>query len=100
MTAKVSVTGIGAAIGGICWLVAYILILRRAWLDRTPGIPFVALCANFSWELTFAFVLPDPWPPQRLLNILWFSLDVVLLAQFIALGRNDVPTAFAGKLFL
>jgi hypothetical protein len=40
---------------GTFWALAYVLIIRRGFLDETYGMPFVALCANVSWEFIFSF---------------------------------------------
>ena len=76
---------------GVLWTLAYLLIIRRGFLDRTYGMPLVALCANISWEFIFAFVYPHDLP-QRAVNVVWFSLDVVILFQLLLYG----PREFAG----
>jgi hypothetical protein len=76
---------------GVLWTLAYLLIIRRGFLDRTYGIPLVALCANISWEFIFAFVYPHDLP-QRAVNVVWFSLDVLILFQLLLYG----PREFAG----
>jgi hypothetical protein len=43
---------------GVLWTITYLLIIRRGVLDRTYGMPLVALCANLSWEFIFSFVFP------------------------------------------
>ncbi len=76
---------------GVLWTLAYLLIIRQGFLDRTYGMPLVALCANISWEFIFAFVYPHDLP-QRAVNVVWFSLDVVILFQLLLYG----PREFAG----
>ena len=76
---------------GVLWTLAYLLIIRQGFLDRTYGMPLVALCANISWEFIFAFVYPHDLP-QRAVNAVWFSLDVVILFQLLLYG----PREFAG----
>ena len=53
---------------GMLWTLAYLLIIRQGFLDRTYGMPLAALCVNLSWELVFAFVYPHDLP-QRAVNI-------------------------------
>ena len=60
---------------GAFWALAYVLIIRRGFLDATYGMPLVALCANVSWEFIFSFVHPHG-PVQRPVNIVWFLLDL------------------------
>jgi len=67
---------------GFFWTLTYLLIIARGFLDRTYGMPFVALCANLSWEFIF-----------------WFVLDVVILFQFIKYWRSDYPANLSLKFF-
>jgi hypothetical protein len=76
---------------GVLWTLAYLLIIRRGLLDRTYGMPLVALCANLSWEFIFSFVYPHDLP-QRAVNVVWFSFDLVILLQVLRYG----PREFAG----
>ena len=76
---------------GACWALAYLLIIRRGFLDETYGMPLVALCANVSWEFIFSFVHPHG-PVQRPVNIVWFLLDLIILFQLLQYG----PREFAG----
>ncbi|MGE5841130.1 MAG: hypothetical protein ACM335_02550 [Deltaproteobacteria bacterium] len=82
---------------GACWTVAYFLIIRRGLLDRTYGIPVVAVCVNISWEFIFAFIVPHE-SPQRYINIGWFLLDVFILGQVLLFWRSDFP-AIEGRIF-
>jgi hypothetical protein len=76
---------------GTLWALTYVLIIRRGSLDETYGMPLVALCANISWEFIFSFVYPHG-PIQRPVNIVWFSLDLIVLLQLLRYG----PREFAG----
>ncbi len=76
---------------GAFWALAYLLIIRRGFLDATYGMPLVALCANVSWEFIFSFVHPHG-PVQRPVNIVWFLLDLIILFQLLRYGPRD----FAG----
>src|SRR5918993_3342503 len=73
---------------GVLWTLAYLLIIRRGFLDRTYGMPLVALCANISWEFIFSFLYPHG-PVQRPVNIVWFSLDLVILFQLLRFGPRE-----------
>jgi hypothetical protein len=73
---------------GVLWTLAYLLIIRRGFLDRTFGMPLVALCANLSWELIFAFVYPHDLP-QLAVNVVWFSFDLVILLQLLVYGPRE-----------
>ena len=75
-------------IGGIFWSLTYILIIRRGFEDRTYGMPFVALCANISWEAIFSFIHPHS-PPQLYINYIWFLLDLIIVLQFLNFGKSE-----------
>jgi len=78
-------------IGGLFWSATYILIIRRGFKDKTFGMPMAALCANISWEAIFAFVTPHG-APQLYVNYVWFSLDAVIMWQFLKYGKKEFPT--------
>src|SRR3712207_3421149 len=82
---------------GVLWTLAYLLIIRQGFLDRTYGMPLAALCANISWEFIFAFVYPHDLP-QRAVNVVWFSFDLVILAQLLLYGPREF-SGLSGRLF-
>lgn len=82
---------------GIFWTITYVLIILRGSLDRTYGMPLVALCANISWEFIFTFVHPHG-PVQRPINIAWLLLDAVILFQLLKYGPREFPR-LSGALF-
>jgi hypothetical protein len=75
---------------GLFWTITYILIIRQGILDRTYGMPLVALCANLSWEFIFSFVHPHG-PMQRSVNLVWFTFDVIILIQVLRYGPREFP---------
>jgi hypothetical protein len=85
-------------IGGLFWSATYILIIRRGFKDKTFGMPIAALCANISWEMIFAFVLPHD-APQIYVNYIWFSLDVVIVIQFLKYGKKEFPNIPKWQIF-
>jgi hypothetical protein len=74
--------------GGIFWTLAYLLIIRQGFKDKTYGMPLAALCANISWEAIFAFIHPHS-PPQLYINYCWFALDLVIVFQFLKFGKEE-----------
>jgi hypothetical protein len=80
-----SVSGVGC---GVLWTLAYLLIIRQGYLDRTYGMPLAALCANLSWEFIFTFVYPHDLP-QRAVNVVWLSFDFVILVQLLLYGACE-----------
>lgn len=77
-------------IGGIFWSLTYILIIRQGFKDRTYAMPMAALFANISWEVIFSFLHPHS-PPQLYINYVWFSLDVLIVFQFLKFGKPEFP---------
>lgn len=75
---------------GVLWTVAYLLIIRRGFLDRTYGMPMAALCANVSWEFLYAFIWPQS-APEVAVNVTWFAFDLVLIGQFLRHGPAEHP---------
>lgn len=73
---------------GFFWTATYLLIIRQSIRDHTYGMPMVALCANIAWEFIFSFILPSP-SIQRIVNIVWFSLDVGILICFLRYGPGE-----------
>jgi hypothetical protein len=73
---------------GVLWTITYLLIIRRGLLDNTYGMPLVALCANLSWEFVFSFLFPHG-PLQRPVNLVWFSLDLIILYQLLRYGPRE-----------
>src|SRR5689334_6496208 len=74
---------------GAFWTLTYLLILRRSSLDQTYGMPLVALCANISWEFLFSFIFP-PQIIQHVVNLIWFSLDLIILTQLLRYGPREL----------
>src|SRR5947209_19406555 len=75
---------------GAFWTGTYLLIIRRSSLDHTYGMPLVALCANISWEFLFSFISP-PQIIQHIVNLIWFSLDLIILIQLLRYGPREFP---------
>jgi hypothetical protein len=74
---------------GIFWTLAYLLIIRRGFLDKTYGMPIIALCANIAWEFIFGFVYPHE-PPQLYADIVWFLFDCVIVYQALRFGKSTL----------
>lgn len=108
-------------VSAVCWITAYILIIRRSHLDRTYGIPFAAICANISWEFVFSFIYPEytcvsgafPATPtvlgrggdfggtmQEVVNIIWFGLDALILYSYVRFGRREFTPLLPKSWFL
>lgn len=73
-------------ISGLFWTITYILIILKGFEDKTFGMPLIALCANISWEFIFGFIYPHG-KTQRIINIIWFLFDVIIVGQFLMFGQ-------------
>lgn len=72
------------------WLIAYGIIIRVCFQQRTYGIPLVNICLNICWEFIFSFNLAAPLSAFFVWgNRLWLLLDCVLLYQLIRFGRQS-----------
>ncbi len=74
------------ALGCIFWLAAYLLILKKCFRDRTYGLPLVAICLNFAWEILASFVFPNPVSLWHTFDRLWLAVDVLLVYQLLRWG--------------
>lgn len=83
---------------GLFWILTYILIIIRGFLDKSYGMPMVALCANISWEFIFTFVLSHSGP-QQIITLIWFLLDVIILMQYLVYGRKEIKKGISVKYF-
>lgn len=77
--------------GSLLWIAAYALLFRRARRLRFVEIPLVAMSANLAWELLFSTVFAGRLAAGLgwlfwLGYILWFALDVGLLARALRHG--------------
>ena len=66
----------------VTWSLAYILIIRRNYLDKTCGMPFLALAANVSWEFLHATFFPFTGI-AIVTDSLWLLLDLVIVWQYL-----------------
>lgn len=89
-------------VSGICWTGAYILYIAGSHrLRRYAGVPFVALVLNLTWEFVFGFVWTAHMDRvQLIVNRVWFSFDVVLLAQYLKFHKTWTVVGMAGSSLL
>jgi hypothetical protein len=81
--------GLVVSVGG-CWLAAYVLSIREAWLTGRVGIPAVAVALNIGWEFNDALIVNHAsW--QRPFNFVWFLLDLLIARQVLRYGPKDYP---------
>jgi len=80
--------GIGA-VGCVLWMVAYYLFIRQGFRDKTYGVPMAAICLNITWE-GFTPFLPNPVPLWKIIELVWFVIDGVILWQLWTYGKKTM----------
>src|SRR5574341_250952 len=78
-------------ISGISWTIVYIDIINRGFKDKTYGMPLFALAFNIGWEFIFGFVVGEGFSLQKVVNIVWFLLDAVIVYTYFKYGRRKFP---------
>src|SRR5689334_13192718 len=73
----------------VFWLIAYGLIIKRSFQDKTFGMPIAALCGNIAWEILFSNVYHPDYFLVRIGNSLWVLFDLVILAAALKYGPDD-----------
>jgi hypothetical protein len=75
------------------WATAYVLIIRRGFLEKTYGMPMVALAGNIVWEFLFGFFIREPGTEPNyvwvIINAVWFGMDVIIFWQVLKFGMNE-----------
>lgn len=79
------------ALSSIFWTLAYALIIRQGFRDRTFGMPLAALGANLARESIFLFeTLKHGVYDARLAMLLpWTMLDGAIIYQCFRYGKED-----------
>ena len=83
---------------GIFWTLAYILIIRLGFREKTYGMPIPALCANISWEFIFSFLYYHE-PPQNYVNVIWFAVDLIIVFQAFRYRKDDFDRELPASVF-
>lgn len=73
------------------WTVMYILAIRRGFLDKTFGVPIVALFLNIAMDIVNIFIVASPGP-QLFVNITFLLLQLVMVYQVFRWWRGDFPS--------
>lgn len=78
-------------ISGISWSIVYIELINRGFKDKAYGMPLFALAFNIAWEFMYGFLVGTGVNVQRVVNIVWCLLDVVIIYTYFKYGRKDFP---------
>ena len=79
-------------VSGISWTVVYLDIINRGFRDRTYGMPLFALAFNVGWEFIFGFLVGQGYSLQKIVNMVWFVLDAIIVVTYFRYGRREFPT--------
>jgi hypothetical protein len=69
----------------IFWGIAYVLIVRRGFIDKTFGYPFIAICVDIAWVTTFTLIYP-----QSFFMLLFVIVDIIFLYQLLKFRTSDL----------
>jgi hypothetical protein len=84
------------------------LIARRGFIEKTYGMPIVALLGNWPWEWIYGLNLDSPCPivwdtcPQRPLQLANFAsmfLDAFIVYTVFKYGRDKFSNSFIKKYY-
>ena len=78
-------------VSGISWSIVYLSLINRGFKDKTYGMPLFALAFNIAWEFMYAFLVNFGFSLQKVVNIVWCLLDVVIVYTYFKYGRKDFP---------
>lgn len=69
----------------VFWGIAYVLIVRRGFIDKTFGYPFIAICVDIAWTFTFTLIYP-----QSPFMLLFVVVDLIFLYQLVKFRTSDL----------
>lgn len=75
-------------VGDLCWVIAYALIAYKCFKEKAYGIPALAICLNFGWEILGSFVFPNKVALWEWLYRIWFVGDLFIVYQLFRYGRD------------
>ncbi|GAB4194934.1 MAG: hypothetical protein Tsb002_26960 [Wenzhouxiangellaceae bacterium] len=84
--------------GLILWVLAYILMFRRGLLDKSYGMPMVALCLNVAWEAYFS-LFSDAQLTNRVAYGLYLVVDLGVLWTCWQYGAADFRSSLIQRYF-
>jgi hypothetical protein len=82
-------------LGDFLWAIAYILIIRQCFRQRSYGLPLVAIAMNFTWELQYSLLQPPRCDDGSVdlikagMILAWAALDAVIVWQLFRYGREE-----------
>lgn len=87
------------ALGGLVfWVLAYVLMIRRGLIDRSYGMPMVALCLNVAWESYFS-LFSDAQLTNRVAYGIYLVADLGVLWTCWRFGPADFRSPLIRQYF-
>ena len=92
----------------VFWLLAYVLIVRRGFMEKTYGMPIVAMMGNWTWEWIYGLGLDSSCPPAwDACPEGWFQLadfaaaffDLFIVYTIFRFGRDKARNPFFRKYY-
>lgn len=89
-------------LGGVCWTIVYIELIRVGFKNKTYGMPFVALALNVAWEALYSYIglKNNASSVQSWINLIWLLLDVVIIYTYLRYGIKYFPKHISKKFFM
>ncbi len=84
---QVTLPDILAVAGGIFWLIAYVLMIRKGFQDSTYGIPLLAIMLNFTWEIIYTTIYPPSARGEWWMRLIWLLADVPNVWLLVRFGK-------------
>jgi len=90
------------------WLSAYVLVARHGFIEKTYGMPIVAMLGNWPWEWIYGLKLDDPCPivwntcpdrPLQFANFASMFLDAFIVYTIFKYGREKMTNPFVRKYY-
>jgi hypothetical protein len=83
-----TVTTLVSLLFAVAWSSVYLMAIRRGFVERWLAIPLVYFSFNIAWEFMFSFIFHVS-TLNRVINLIWFCLDLGILVQAMRYGRRD-----------
>jgi hypothetical protein len=74
----------------LCWVAVFVMIIRRGFIDRTFGVPFVAIFVNLAWDVVCAFIFRLP-EPQVYTEVIFTFFDMIIAYQLLRNWQREFP---------
>ncbi|MCO4768971.1 MAG: hypothetical protein KDA24_03010 [Deltaproteobacteria bacterium] len=90
----------------IGWLIVYGLTIYQGFKDKSYGIPALAICLNFTYEVYFGwfYQAPPGFPEGSNLIVwgcrIWAIIDVVIVYQLFRWGARWQPNLVIKKIWV